>query len=127
MRRLVHIAILMALGTIPIQAQQRSFQNGIVRDSDKLPQIDLLTKRFPQHPYIVLNTAGVRFANTSLVRNNATAREDLKFRQIAPDFYYQNCYGFFCKMEWRTQNQWHLPISFRLGSYHYERRLEGEE
>lgn len=46
---------------------------------------------------------------------------------IAPDFYYTHCYGFFCKLEWMTQDQWHFPLSIRLGSYSYERGLEGEQ
>lgn len=46
---------------------------------------------------------------------------------VAPDYYYNHCYGIFCKMEWIAQNQWHIPVTLRLGTYHYERSLEGEE
>lgn len=47
--------------------------------------------------------------------------------RLSPDAYYNACYGFFCKMEWWTQSQWHLPLAFRLGSYQEERKMEGEE
>lgn len=55
------------------------------------------------------------------------APSTIKPAQLAGDFYYTHCYGFFCKMEWVTEHKWHIPLSLRLGSYHYERRLEGEE
>ena len=116
----------MALGATPIRAQQRSSTNIIVHYPNNA-QVDLFTKQFPKQPYIALNKTSIRFPGTNFTHWNSTDRQGLKIRQLAPDFYYQNCYGFFCKMEWRAQNQWHLPITFRLGAYHYERRLEGEE
>jgi hypothetical protein len=50
--------------------------------------------------------------------------QSLSIQDIPPDFSYLNCYGLFCRLEWMTQKRLHLPISFRLGAYSYERGLE---
>lgn len=50
----------------------------------------------------------------------------LRMERISPDFSYTNCYGVFCRLEWMTQKKLHLPVSIRLGSYNYERKLEAK-
>lgn len=45
---------------------------------------------------------------------------------VAADLYYEQCYGFFCKMEWQTEKRLHVPVSFRLGSLAYVNHLEGK-
>lgn len=72
-------------------------------------------------------------ANFSLVKGHKIAAfkpemqnnfQSLSIQKIPPDFSYLNCYGLFCRLEWMTQKRLHLPISFRLGAYSYEKGLE---
>ncbi|HWV66583.1 hypothetical protein [Chitinophaga sp.] len=46
--------------------------------------------------------------------------------RVAPDAYYQQHFGFFCKKEWTWQKQTGLPLKFRLGSYSYAQQQEGK-
>lgn len=46
--------------------------------------------------------------------------------RFAPDAYYQQHFGFFCKKEWAWQKQTGLPLKFRLGSYSYAQQQEGK-
>jgi len=46
--------------------------------------------------------------------------------RLAPDAYYQQHFGFFCKKEWAWQRQTGLPLKFRLGSYSYAQQQEGK-
>lgn len=43
---------------------------------------------------------------------------------MAPDTYYQQHFGFFCKQEWTWQKHTGLPVKLRLGNYSYTQRLE---
>lgn len=47
--------------------------------------------------------------------------------RVKGGYYYDHCYGFFCKMEWETQERLHIPVSFRLGTLSYVNRLEGKD
>lgn len=44
----------------------------------------------------------------------------------APNTYYQQHFGFFCKQEWTWQKHTGLPVKLRLGDYGYTQRLEGK-
>lgn len=46
--------------------------------------------------------------------------------RMAPDAYYQQHFGFFCKQEWSWQKQTGIPVKFRLGSYSYAQQQEGK-
>ena len=43
---------------------------------------------------------------------------------LAPDAYYQQHFGFFCKQEWTWQKHTGLPVKLRLGDYGYTQQLE---
>ncbi|PSL35501.1 hypothetical protein [Chitinophaga ginsengisoli] len=45
---------------------------------------------------------------------------------LAPNDYYQQHFGFFCKKEWNWEKQTQLPVKLRLGSYQEAQRLEGK-
>lgn len=45
---------------------------------------------------------------------------------LAPNDYYQQHFGFFCKKEWNWEKQTQLPVKVRLGSYQEAQRLEGK-
>ncbi|NLR59810.1 hypothetical protein HGH93_16995 [Chitinophaga polysaccharea] len=45
---------------------------------------------------------------------------------LAPNAYYQQHFGFFCKQEWTWQKHTGLPVKLRLGDYGYTQRLEGK-
>ncbi|MCF6401857.1 hypothetical protein L3C95_03170 [Chitinophaga filiformis] len=45
---------------------------------------------------------------------------------LAPNDYYQQHFGFFCKKEWYFEKQVQLPVKVRLGSYQEAQRLEGK-
>ena len=45
---------------------------------------------------------------------------------MAPDTYYRQHFGFFCKQEWTWQKHTGLPVKVRLGSYSYTQQLEGK-
>ncbi|GAA4320247.1 hypothetical protein [Compostibacter hankyongensis] len=47
--------------------------------------------------------------------------------RLPSGFYYDRCYGFFCKMEWQTEKRLHVPLSVRLGTLSYVDRLEGKD
>lgn len=44
----------------------------------------------------------------------------------APDAYYNQHFGFFCKQEWTWQKRTHLPVKLRLGNYSYAQQQEGK-
>ncbi|MCW3462434.1 hypothetical protein [Chitinophaga nivalis] len=46
---------------------------------------------------------------------------------VAPNFYYQQHFGFFCKQEWNWQKQTGIPVKLRLGNYAYTQQLEGKK
>lgn len=46
--------------------------------------------------------------------------------RMAPDAYYQQHFGFFCKQEWSWQKQTGIPVKLRLGSYSYAQQQEGK-
>ncbi|MBS0025891.1 hypothetical protein ACTJJ0_10065 [Chitinophaga sp. 22321] len=45
---------------------------------------------------------------------------------MAPDTYYRQHFGFFCKQEWTWQKRTGLPVKVRLGNYSYTQQLEGK-
>jgi hypothetical protein len=45
---------------------------------------------------------------------------------LAPNDYYQQHFGFFCKKEWNWEKQTQLPVKVRLGSYQEAQRMEGK-
>ena len=45
---------------------------------------------------------------------------------MAPDTYYRQHFGFFCKQEWTWQKHTGLPVKLRLGNYSYTQQLEGK-
>ena len=45
---------------------------------------------------------------------------------LAPNDYYQQHFGFFCKKEWNWEKQTQLPVKVRLGNYQEAQRLEGK-
>lgn len=64
--------------------------------------------------------------NLRFGREQLSPKPAMQVIPLSPDFYYAHCYGFFCKIEWMTQEKLHIPLSFRLGTYSYERKLEGK-
>jgi hypothetical protein len=46
--------------------------------------------------------------------------------RMAPDAYYRQHFGFFCKQEWFWQKQTGIPVKLRLGSYSYAQQQEGK-
>jgi hypothetical protein len=45
---------------------------------------------------------------------------------MAPDTYYRQHFGFFCKQEWTLQKRTGLAVKVRLGSFPYAQRQEGK-
>lgn len=46
---------------------------------------------------------------------------------LAPNTYYEQHFGFFCKQEWVLQKHTGVPVRFRLGNYSYTQQLEGKK
>jgi hypothetical protein len=46
--------------------------------------------------------------------------------RVAPDAYYNQCFGFFCKKEWDWQKHTGIPVKVRLGNYSYAQKQEGK-
>ncbi|MBV7528670.1 hypothetical protein [Chitinophaga sp. sic0106] len=47
-----------------------------------------------------------------------------KVAPLAPNLYYNQCFGFFCKQEWKVQQRTGLPVKIRLGDYSTTQRIE---
>lgn len=45
---------------------------------------------------------------------------------LAPNAYYDQHFGFFCKQEWTWQKHTGVPVKLRLGNYDYTQRYEGK-
>ncbi|HEY1167116.1 MAG TPA: hypothetical protein VGE90_18205 [Chitinophaga sp.] len=45
---------------------------------------------------------------------------------IAPDGYYQQHFGYFCKKEWAWEKRTGVPVKVRLGNYEYTQKREGK-
>jgi hypothetical protein len=45
---------------------------------------------------------------------------------IAPDGYYQQHFGYFCKKEWAWEKRTGVPVKLRLGNYEYTQKIEGK-
>jgi len=45
---------------------------------------------------------------------------------IAPDGYYQQHFGYFCKKEWAWEKRTGVPVKVRLGNYEYTQKIEGK-
>jgi len=45
---------------------------------------------------------------------------------IAPDGYYQQHFGYFCKKEWALEKRTGVPVKVRLGNYEYTQKIEGK-
>ncbi|CAL1521126.1 hypothetical protein [Chitinophaga sp. MM2321] len=56
----------------------------------------------------------------------APPRPDYPVYLLAPNTYYNQCFGFFCKQEWGLQKHTGVPVKFRLGNYSYAQRQEGK-
>ncbi len=45
---------------------------------------------------------------------------------LPPNLYYNQCFGFFCKQEWKVQQRTGLPVKIRLGDYSTTQRIENK-
>jgi hypothetical protein len=45
---------------------------------------------------------------------------------VGPRDYYNQEFGYFCKREWRFEQQTRVPLKFRLGTYQEAQRIEGK-
>lgn len=45
---------------------------------------------------------------------------------VAPDAYYQQHFGYFCKKEWAWEKRTGVPVKLRLGNYDYTQKIEGK-
>lgn len=45
---------------------------------------------------------------------------------VGPRDYYNQEFGYFCKREWRFEQQTRVPLKFRLGTYQEAQRMEGK-
>ncbi|WP_298737196.1 hypothetical protein [uncultured Chitinophaga sp.] len=45
---------------------------------------------------------------------------------IAPDGYYRQHFGYFCKKEWDWEKRTGVPVKLRLGNYEYTQKREGK-
>lgn len=46
--------------------------------------------------------------------------------RVAPDAYYQQHFGYFCKKEWAWEKRTGVPVKLRLGNYDYTQKIEGK-
>jgi hypothetical protein len=44
----------------------------------------------------------------------------------APNTFYKQDFGFFCKQEWNWQKSTKIPVKIRLGHYEYAQKQEGK-
>lgn len=45
---------------------------------------------------------------------------------VAPNAYYQQHFGYFCKKEWAWEKRTGVPVKVRLGNYEYTQKIEGK-
>lgn len=45
---------------------------------------------------------------------------------VAPGWYYQQHFGYFCKKEWAWEKRTGVPLKLRLGNYDYTQKIEGK-
>ena len=45
---------------------------------------------------------------------------------VAPGWYYQQHFGYFCKQEWAWEKRTGVPVKLRLGNYDYTQKIEGK-
>lgn len=74
---------------------------------------------YPLKKKMTLSTMPVKPAAVAVFAPKAVA-------PVGPRDYYNQEFGYFCKREWRFEQQTRVPLKFRLGTYQEAQRIEGK-